>query len=79
MGSSQASSPGPIYVCRARGLSIEPFPPPLVTMSGLSNSTISPEALAAIQAIIPQTLGADLLGTLFGLVCVVSPWLFVLR
>ena len=47
------------------------------TMSGLANSTVSPEALAAIKAIIPQTLGADLLGTLFGLVCVVLPWVVV--
>ena len=76
MGSSQASSLGPIYVCRARGLSSEPFPPPSVTMSGLANPT-SPAGLAAIKAIIPQTLGADLLGTLFGLVCVVLPWMVV--
>ncbi|PIL29262.1 hypothetical protein GSI_09312 [Ganoderma sinense ZZ0214-1] len=37
-------------------------------MSGLANSTATAEALAAIEAIIPQTLGADLLGTLFGLI-----------
>ncbi|KAM5539714.1 hypothetical protein V8D89_006527 [Ganoderma adspersum] len=36
-------------------------------MSGLTNLT-NPAALAAFEAIIPQTLGADLLGTLFGLI-----------
>ncbi|KAI1790102.1 hypothetical protein LXA43DRAFT_1083541 [Ganoderma leucocontextum] len=46
------------------------FPPPSATMSGLTNSTTVNDAgaLAAIAAIIPQTLGADLLGTFFGLV-----------
>nr|VWO99486.1 UDP-xylose synthase [Ganoderma boninense] len=38
-------------------------------MSGLATSNpATAEALAAIEAIIPQTLGADLLGTLFGLI-----------
>lgn len=45
-------------------------------MSGLTANSTSAEALAAIEAVIPQTLGADLLGTLFGLMCVVLPFVF---